>query len=155
MRRMITKNQLDNEIRVVKKDISTLVDKDGNNRFVEGNLTEVTMDGVTYTYKKWSLSGTHLMFVACGTIASGKKFIGGGDLFKAEIPSWMLEKVQPTMNALISYGSFSAVDSNYSSTQVSIYFDKKTNHILCGVSSESSEFTADANFRIEFDLLID
>ena len=151
---MITKNQLDSEIKDVKKPISSLVDANGNNRFVEGDITPVSMTGVTYSYKKWSLSGTHLMIVACGTIASGNKFVGGGDLFKVELPPWILAKVQPVMNALISYGNFSAVDSNYSSTQVAIYFDKKTDHILCGVSSESEEFENDANFRIVFDLLI-
>ena len=155
MRHMWTKNQVESLIKSTKKDISSLVDSSGNNRFIEGDLTPVTMTGVTYSFKKWSLSGTHLMIVACGTIASGNKFVGGGDLFKVEVPSWILSKIQPTMNALISYASFSAIDNTYSSTQVSIYFDKKTNHILCGVSSESSEFTADANFRIEFDLLID
>ena len=134
MRRMITKNQLDNEIKVVKKPISSLVDANGNDRFVEGDITPVSMTGVTYSYKKWSLSGTHLMIVACGTITSGNKFVGGGDLFKVELPTWILAKVQPVMNALISYDTFLAVDSSYYSSQVSIYFDKKTDHILCGVA---------------------
>lgn len=155
MRHMWTKNQVENLVKTTKKNINSLVDSSGHNRFITGELTPVTMTGVTYSYKKWSLSGTHLMIVACGTIASGNKFVGGGDLFKVEVPSWILSKVQPTMNALIAYSTLNAVDANYSSTQVSIYFDKKTNHILCGVSVESSVFENDSNFRIEFDLLID
>lgn len=44
-----------------------IVDKNGNPRFIEGTITPETISGITFTYCKWSLSGTHLMIVLAGT----------------------------------------------------------------------------------------
>ena len=68
MRRMYSKKQLD----VMKKDITTLVDSEGHNRFEEWDMTSETLSGVTFSFKKVSLSGTHIMFVFAGEVASGR-----------------------------------------------------------------------------------
>lgn len=132
-----------------------IVDKNGNKRFIDGDITPETVTGITWSYAKWSLSGTHLMIVVCGQIASTNKFNGGDALFKVYLPEWVMDKITPTMNKLISYSQFIAVDTNYGSEVVSNYYDKETTYVLCGVSSDSDTFTNDANFRIQFDLLID
>lgn len=132
-----------------------IVDQNGNKRFIEGVITPETITGITWSYAKWSLSGSHLMIVVCGQIASTNKFNGGDALFKVYLPEWVMDKITPTLNKLISYSTFTAVDEFYSSEVVRNYYDKETTYILCGVSADSSTFENDANFRIQFDLMID
>lgn len=155
MRHMWTKNQVENLVKTTKKDITSLVDKDGHDRFIEGTITPESLTGVTWTYGKWSLSGSHLMIVVCGSIAANNKFNGGDAVFKVNLPSWIMNKIYPILNKLIGYSTFIAVDTNYGSEVVADYFDKESSYILCGISSDSETFTNNANFRIQFDLLID
>ena len=60
--------------------MENIVDSKGNKRFVEGPLTTTTISGVTYSYSKWSLCGTHLMIVLGGTIAANTSLISGTSL---------------------------------------------------------------------------
>ena len=48
--------------------MNNIVDSNGNPRFVEGDFTLQEHDGISYSYSKWSLSGTHLILVITGTI---------------------------------------------------------------------------------------
>lgn len=135
--------------------LQNITDDYGNKRFLEGTITPETIEGITWSYAKWSLSGTHLMIVVCGAIEATKKFNGGDTLFKVYLPSWIRSKIATLVNKLIAYSTFIAVDTNYGSEVVSVYYDKETDHILCGLSADSETFTNNANFRIQFDLLID
>ena len=75
MRRMYSKPQLleaveqEAEVNGLKA-FENIVDKDGHKRFIEGTPTNPTIEGVEITYAKWSLSGTHLMLVMAGNVAS-------------------------------------------------------------------------------------
>ena len=71
MRRMFSEKQIQELIKNTPKSITTLVDSQSHNRFVEGEGDLKTIAGITFTYNKWSLSGTHFMLVLAGSIANG------------------------------------------------------------------------------------
>ena len=152
MRRMFTKNQLDNEIKVVKKDISTLVDKDGNNRFAEGNLTLNTITGATKIYGKWSLSGTHLLIVFALKLENS---ISSQDLFYLDdLPDYIKDKIVPIAGNRIVQGSELAYDESASSSVTFYYnFGKSSSHLFIEATctiGDDTRFT-----RVNIDLLID
>ena len=60
--------QLKDPATVNSVDMANIVDADGHNRFIEGNIATEEIEGVTWAYARWSLSGTHLMCVLAGTI---------------------------------------------------------------------------------------
>lgn len=68
-----------------------IVDANGNKRFVEGDITMETIDGVTSTYSKWSLSGSHLMIVLGFTY--NQDIVSDADLAKLNLPSWIADKI--------------------------------------------------------------
>ena len=55
---------------LTKAYIENIYDEDEHKRFIEGDLTLQTIEGVSFSYGKWSLSGTHLMVVIAGSIAN-------------------------------------------------------------------------------------
>ena len=72
MRRMYSEKQIRELVKTTKGyDIVNLVDKDGHERFIEGDIPDPEITGLTPIYYKWSLSGTHLMIVMAGTIENG------------------------------------------------------------------------------------
>ena len=74
--------------------IEVLVDKNNHFRFVEGNVSTSTISGVTFSYAKWSLSGSHLSIVVAGTLANGSSL--NGDLWATiTLPSWIVSKIYP------------------------------------------------------------
>ena len=51
--------------------LENIKDDNGKFRFIEGTPIPTTTTGVTYSYSKWSLSGTHLMIVIVATGVNG------------------------------------------------------------------------------------
>ena len=151
MRRMITKNQLDDAIKSTKKDISTLVDKDGNNRFIEGVGTIPDDFKGTITYNRWSLSGTHLMIVIAGEVNADT--LSGEIVSITNLPSWVLNKVVPSSGTYIEFQQVPFY-VDYTGSNVSIEVDKISQGILIQFTS-STTFTEKKKFRIQVDLLID
>ena len=72
-----------------------IVDKDGHKRFIEGDITMETITGVTQSYGKWSLSGSHLMIVLCASIENAASITAGTTLARIAIPAWIHEKLVP------------------------------------------------------------
>ena len=73
--------------------LDDIVDSKGNKRFIEGEGTPATITGMTITYNKWSLSGTHLMLVLAGTFDNDVS--ATATLVSFELPEWILNKIVP------------------------------------------------------------
>ena len=136
------------------RDISTLVDKDGNPRFIEGNGVGLSQTGVTITQCKWSLSGTHLMLCVAGTIANGTELLNNSNLATFDVPSYIWNKISPVWLQNIEARTVDMYAQDWTKQQAFIKFMKGTSKltITCGATMS---FTADRNFKIQFDLLID
>ena len=142
------------EVASQKKDIATLVDSAGNLRFVEGDSEEITISGVTTTYSKWSLSGTHLMLVCAGTVENGTVLEGKTIIGKYVLPSNILNKIVPTFSSFVGRIQGTFWGSDYSNQPV-IFNVIKTENSINFETAISYTMSADRNFRIQFDLLID
>ena len=98
MRRMFSEKQIEGlaqeQSKAVKKDIATLVDADGHNRFIEGDIEIEEITGITKTYGKWSLSGTHLLIVLCLGAVVGTTI--SGTLANITLPSYIASKIVQT-----------------------------------------------------------
>ena len=138
-----------NEVQIFEN----IVDKEGHSRFIEGEIEVPTVTGLTKLYGKWSLSGSHLMFVICGKIDNGTNF--GGYIGIAKLPDWIMNKIRPITSIRVAYETFIAYSEDLTSTQnlnVSMTKDDVNNDIrfYAGLNA-----TADRYFRVAFDLLID
>lgn len=129
-----------------------ITDKDNHKRFIEGAITAETIEGVTQTYGKWSLSGSHLLIIIAGTVADGTVF--SGTVADLVIPKWIYDKVIPVVSNLIytkNYNLF-GTDLSTQSTWTALY--KQPDNKL-RVSTGNLTLSANRNFRIEHDILID
>ena len=157
MRRMFSENQIQGFVKNTKKDIATLVDANGNDRFVEGDITMETIEGVTQTYGKWSLSGTHLLIVLCFDVANTTEFTSS-TLFASitNVPEWIMNKITPVFGyggiirqAVVFYAK------NTTASQNGACFILKDGTALKIQNSTGITMTDDRATRIQFDLLID
>lgn len=136
------------------KMLESIQDKNGNPRFAEGTFNPFAVEGVTYTYKKWSLSGSHLMIVLAGTIAKNTEIATGSTLTDINIPSWIGEKIYPLFTDNVQAQTLTAWSSGYGTQTTPIYLNKQSNTKL-RVFMSGLTLTAERNFRVQFDLLID
>lgn len=137
--------------------LESIVDKDGNPRFVEGDITMETIEGITQTYGKWSLSGTHLMLVLAGTIANNTILSGTPKFATISLSSYILNKVQILWgNIYVERKSIVMIADDWSTQTFDAGLSKRTNSLeILKVSGSAITVNADRNFRIQFDLLID
>ena len=142
------------EIQSFKKNISNLVDSKGNPRFIEGEGTPLSQEGVTISYCKWSLSGTHLMCVLAGNLANTISITEGIILATFNFPNYIKEKIIPVWQQNLAYISQNAYADNGSSQGINFFVEKTTNGIRL-LKSGALTLTANRSFRIQVDLLID
>ena len=159
MRRMYSKNQLKvlskAEAKLVKKDISTLVDKDGHDRFIEGDieLDSGVPEGVEKLYAKWSLSGSHLMIVICFSIANGTVVSGANALTYIDLPKWVMDKIVPITSNIVDSRSITVFNTAFSGQSMGTSVVKTPGDKLrlnCNITA-----TDDRIARYTLDLLID
>ena len=161
MRRMYSLNQLQDiaskQAKLVKKDIATLVDADGNNRFIEGDITPATITGLSFSYAKWSLSGTHLMIVLAGTVVANTTISDNTSLASVDVPQWILSKIYPISSSSVenkdvySYKENAPWTTETFKVSLAKYDDRlRINNIFGTQTLENN-----GAFRIAFDLLID
>ncbi len=143
--------QLNNNINI---NLSQIVDDEGNKRFVEGNGTTYEISGVTFTYSEWSLSGSHLMFVICGSVENTT--IGSDvSLTEYSIPDWIYNKITPVFrNTYIEIKQLNIYANDLGDSQMSVYLLKANNKIYIYNKSSLTVGTA-RHFKIQFDLMID
>lgn len=131
----------------------SIVDKNGNNRFIEGDLDVETITGVSFTYAKWSLSGTHLMIVIAGDVASGTT-LSQQDLCTIDLPDFIKDKIVVLFSSVVALNETKAYDGSWNAQDIYSYLYKSSDNIGINVYS-TTEFATNKSFRIQFDLLID
>ena len=131
-----------------------ITDADGHSRFIENDIIGEETEGITYTYGKWSLSGTHLMFVLAGSIANATA-LGNNILAKiTNVPSWIMNKIILLFGNRVLNTTITLYDSGGSTQNLAVRLIKQSDTEL-QITTGSLTLTADRNFRIQFDLLID
>ena len=131
-----------------------ITDKHGNKRFVEGDITMETITGVTQTYGKWSLSGSHLMIVLAGSVASGTIITNGLVLATYYLSTYITNKIKTVYGTLVNMGTLNFFTNEYSFSSTPIRLYKSNDVIRIGKIGDYT-FNTDVFFRIQFDLLID
>lgn len=164
MRRMYSEEQVKKIIQNAlssgqMKDVKVfeeIVDKDGHARFIEGEMdTRAFSDGVEFSYAKWSLSGSHIMFVLAGKInnATSWSFTNVCDV---DLPEWIYNKIVAYPSNYIDSKNFPVANVDYNTNQsLTVFFQKIPNLKKLRFYFASFTATADRYFRIAFDLLID
>lgn len=158
MRRMYSKPQLleavesESKLNGIKV-FEDIKDKDGHARFIEESITPEEISGMTFTYAKWSLSGTHLMIVLAGNIANTTALTNGTNYARVKLPKWILDKIYPTFLVTILRYTQEYWAENYSTQTAPISLLKSTNDLI--ISTNGITANNDRLFRIQFDLLID
>ena len=133
-----------------------IVDKDDHKRFIEGNIDTATISGVTFTYAKWSLSGSHLLIVLAGNIANGTSLTNDSWVPNLNIPEWIKDKIYPVAGNNIEIKQVPATGVDWSAQQLGVVLQKNTTTKVININMYSTlTLTADRGFRIAFDLLID
>ena len=131
-----------------------IIDKNGNNRFIEGeiDLLDSVSSDVTKDYGKWSLSGSHLLIVLGITIADATTITGA--LSKLNLPDWIVDKIVPLAgnNVIYKPGQYAMGDDS-SVQQITHMLTKLSDGIY--IYSGSLTTTAIRHTRFQFDLLID
>lgn len=138
--------------------MENIKDSSGHNRFIEGTLTPLeNPTGLTFSYLKWSLSGTHLIIVLAGTIEANTSitpFKFGGSL--NNLPSWIYDKLIPYYSSYIGYFKYSLSTNGYAETStINAYISKQDNTLYVRDTGSQLSFAATTYFRANIDLLID
>lgn len=134
--------------------LDDIVDSQGNKRFVEGNGTPTTASGVTTTYCKWSLSGTHLMCVLSATL-SANTMLGAQTLATFVVPDYIGRKIFPVWGNHIEVKEPYIKTSDGAGATMSVWIDYANNNITFKLFTNVSAASSERYFRIQFDLLID
>lgn len=133
--------------------LSNIEDSDGNKRFIEGNMINVN-ESISSAYAKWSLSGTHIMFVLAGTVAEDVTIADGATLCSAELPYWIANKIFAVVGNTIEYKTFISIAADYTSQDFGTRLIKSANYVSI-LKNGGLTLTKDRTFRLQFDLLID
>ena len=131
-----------------------ITDSHGNKRFVEFDGVLPSIEGLTITYAKCSLSGTHLMAVVAGNIANTTILTNGAVLCRFTIPTYISSKIHPVFSNAVETKVVTAYASDWTSQDVVTVLQTGTN-VLSITKVGNLTLTADRNFRIQYDLLID
>ena len=132
-----------------------IVDANLKNRFVEGNGTINALTGFTSCFCKWSLSGSHLMFVLAGSFANGTEIPSVHDIALFDLPSWIYNKIYPVWSAYLEDKVITCRATNWSSQDVDMALLKDAGLMKIRLLGAPTTLTALRSFRVQFDLIID
>ena len=135
--------------------LDDIVDSQGNKRFIEGNGTVGTVQGLTPTYNKWSLSGTHLMCVLAAHVDIGSHIYNNTTIASFEVPVYIGNKIFPVWNDNITRTKLNIWSTGGSLSQIDVYVKYSNNVISIVYSGSQYDFSFESNFRFQVDLLID
>lgn len=135
--------------------LENITDKDGNQRFIEGNISINEISGVSKSYGKWSLSGTHLMIVLALSLANETTIADNTSLCSINIPQWILDKIVPVVGGTIAFSENKAYASDYTN-QIFVSRIVKPDVNVFQLRNEGAwSLTKDRTIRLQYDLLID
>lgn len=134
--------------------LNDIVDSKGNKRFIEGNGTPGSIDGLTSTYCKWSLSGTHLMCVLSATL-SANETLPAEILATFTVPDYIGRKIITTWANHIAILEPYIKGSDGSGGTMPVWVNYSNNNITFELLGMISALSTNRSFRIQFDLLID
>lgn len=162
MRRMYSENQVKTlakesvESGAVNLPISQIVDEEGHNRFIKGDIEAPTMVGIEFTYLKWSLSGTHIMFVIAGRAEANSVFTNS-TFTVLNLPEWIKSQLIPIFRtSYIDLKTFTArADEDLGTTNLTVSVQKSGENIIINALSASTSITKESGFRFQFDFLIE
>lgn len=143
---------------IIANVLEDIIDKDGNKRFIEGELNiNNEFIGLNILYNKWSLSGTHLIFVLAGYVESGND-ISRNVLGGVTLPEFIRDKIVPVWSQDNSVEIKNVVCRNISGNNpvdLDIRLLKSGYDIYIYNNVAVTSIAEDKYFRIQFDLLID
>ena len=140
------------------KVFENIVDKDGHERFIEGEGTPIEREGVNSSYCKWSLSGSHLMLVLCLDIEVDGEIPANATIGTYDLPSWMVDKIIPVFASnFIDVKSMIFRDSSWAQQNMSVGLSKGNDGKikLINVGAAVTITSTKKYGRVQFDLLID
>ena len=164
MRRMYSKPQL---LEAVEQEAKTngikvfedIKDKNGNPRFIEGNvdISSDTPEGITKNYGKWSLSGTHLLIVYVITIANNITLNDNAIVGRLSLPSWVYDNLVPVIpnRTELQFVDLKVYNTDTSIQSASYRIIKGADNTLSIRQNGSLTTTKERQARIAFDFLID
>lgn len=132
-----------------------IVDAEEHERFIEGDITINEISGVTKTYGKWSLSGTHLMIVLALSITNETSIADNTTLCSIDVPQWVKDKIVPIVGGTIVFRDDKAYASDYTNQTLLNRLVKPNERTLQIRNDGAWELTKDRIIRIAYDLLID
>lgn len=137
--------------------LENIKDSAGHNRFIEGDVipAQTLPTGFEIVYSKWSLSGSHLMFVVAGNIANGTVVTGLQFGITKDLPQWVKDKIYPVVQSVLEYKTTYIYGGDYSSQAMNCALVKTDDGDLRIQVAQTLTATADRTFRISYDLLID
>ena len=149
-------NSTGNVIRMNNIKLTKIQDGNNHDRFIEGDGTVATISGFTASYCKWSLSGSHIMFVCAGTFENGSTIAAGQLLCYFTLPQWILDKIYPVFSNIIELKEITFYDNSFGTQTKQFGFDKSAPYMRIKTpSTVPLTFTSEKHFRVQFDLLID
>lgn len=134
------------------KVFENIVDKDGHKRFVDFDITTEEITGLTFTYAKASLSGSHLLIVLAGNCQNESEI--SSRLASFELPKWIYDKLAPVFLTEVDRKTVIMWASDFTTQQISMTLNKGGNNII-NIYTNTLTLTKDRSFRLAFDLLID
>lgn len=134
-----------------------IVDAQGHKRFIEGNLTGDVVDGLSYLYNKWSLSGTHLMIVCALQLDTNASITGGTKVVNLnDLPDWIKDKIvsSTTIPNRVATTVVSWESAGQTATNDNARLIKTSEDLYIDLTSLPA-VAYDRYARFTFDLLID
>ena len=161
MRRMYSKPQLleaveqEAEVNGLKA-FENIVDKDGHARFIEGDITIEDITGISQSYGKWALSGTHLLIVLALTAEDTTAISANTTIADlSDLPSWILDKIVASTGITNRVDTKSIVWFNSDGTNQTCDARLNKSGVSFYIALSAITFTKQRSCRIVFDLLID
>ena len=151
---MFSEKQIKEFIQNEPKDIATLIDDNGHERFIEGDIAPNESLPYTPIYFKWSLSGSHLMIVLFYSVANAATIPADTNLCEFELPSWVMDKIYPFTSNIVERKSV-PYNNLTGGTQNSIFTLRKGTSTLFITQYASVTMSDDKFIRLSFDLIID
>lgn len=136
--------------------LDDIVDSQGNKRFIEGDGTPGEISGITTTYCKWSLSGTHLMCVWAGNVPSSANIYANTVMVEFNLPEYIGSKIFPVFGTNnIESRELNFIRSGGSVIPIKAYIKYENNKLWIQHTTVQEDITYPCSFRFQVDLLID